>query len=338
MASKRKHTSVEKDESYKKHTLDSDEEDSDDYEREYLNDSDIEGGEEGVAKEVDDVKVTPFNMKEELEEGHFDKDGHYHWNKETEAKDNWLDNIDWVKVGASQYICDMYMYMKIFYFQIGKQKNAFDPAKEDQNSNSSDDDALVPGDKAFNLSMNLMKMLEFMKAGETVKMTLQRLGSQRPVLTTLQRIKQKKAGIVDSKTQEISQLTELANEILSKTGNMDIYQETFESIKSKLADLPGTSKSKPTDDIDMYADDFEAKESERSKASTAAAAPTSSPPELAWEFKWSQNETEVQGPYTTEKMLKWSKENYFKNGVYVRKCGENTNFYSSNRIDFDLYL
>lgn len=66
--------------------------------REYLNDSDIEGGEEGVAKVEDDVKVTPFNMKEELEEGHFDKDGHYHWNKETEAKDNWLDNIDWVKV------------------------------------------------------------------------------------------------------------------------------------------------------------------------------------------------------------------------------------------------
>ncbi|KAH8341590.1 hypothetical protein KR059_011175 [Drosophila kikkawai] len=317
MASKRKHTSVEKNESYKKHTLDSDEEDSDDYEREYLNDSDIEGGEEGVAKEVDDVKVTPFNMKEELEEGHFDKDGHYHWNKETEAKDNWLDNIDWVK--------------------IGKQKNAFDPAKEDQNSNSSDDDALVPADKAFSLSMNLTKMLEFMKAGETVKMTLQRLGSQRPVLTTLQRIKQKKAGIVDTKTQEISQLTELANEILSKTGNMDIYQETFENIKSKLADLPGTSKSKPADDIDMYADDFEAKESERSKAPTAAA-PASSPPELAWEFKWSQNETEVQGPFTTAKMLKWSKENYFKNGVYVRKCGENTNFYSSNRIDFDLYL
>lgn len=123
MASKRKHPSSSKvqDESVKKHTLDSDEEDSDDYERyfllkvnnsedtyiylffrEYLNDSDIEGGEEGIAKVEDDVKVTPFNMKEELEEGHFDKDGHYHWNKETEAKDNWLDNIDWMKV---RFIC-----------------------------------------------------------------------------------------------------------------------------------------------------------------------------------------------------------------------------------------
>ncbi|EDV58550.1 CD2 antigen cytoplasmic tail-binding protein 2 homolog [Drosophila erecta] len=320
MASKRKHSGSQKlqDEFLKKHTLDSDEEDSDDYEREYLNDSDIEGGEEGVAKVEDDVKVTPFNMKEELEEGHFDKDGHYHWNKETEAKDNWLDNIDWVKIGT--------------------QKNAFDPAKDDQNSNSSDEDKNEPAGKAFNLSMNLMKMLEFMKQGETVKMALQRLGSQRPVLTTLQRIKQKKAGIVDPKTQEISQLTELANEILSKTGNMDIYQDTYESIKAKIADLPGTSKPKVADDIDMYADDFETKELERSKASNDSSKPTTTTSEVTWEFKWSQDETEIQGPFSTEKMLKWSQENYFKNGVYVRKCGENTTFYTSNRIDFDLYL
>ena len=33
-----------------------------------------------------------------MEEGRFDGDGHYHWNKEANIKDNWLDNIDWVKV------------------------------------------------------------------------------------------------------------------------------------------------------------------------------------------------------------------------------------------------
>lgn len=41
---------------------------------------------------------TAFNMKEELEEGHFDKEGHYVWNKEKEIRDNWLDNIDWMQV------------------------------------------------------------------------------------------------------------------------------------------------------------------------------------------------------------------------------------------------
>ena len=40
--------------------------------------------------------VTPFNLKEEMAEGSFDKDGHYHFKKEKEIRDNWLDNIDWV--------------------------------------------------------------------------------------------------------------------------------------------------------------------------------------------------------------------------------------------------
>lgn len=40
--------------------------------------------------------ITPFNLKEEMTEGSFDKDGHYHFKKDTEIRDNWLDNIDWV--------------------------------------------------------------------------------------------------------------------------------------------------------------------------------------------------------------------------------------------------
>lgn len=42
--------------------------------------------------------MTAFNMREELEEGHFDRDGHFIWNNEKEVRDNWLDNIDWQKV------------------------------------------------------------------------------------------------------------------------------------------------------------------------------------------------------------------------------------------------
>ena len=37
-------------------------------------------------------------MQEELEEGHFDKEGMYHWKKEKDVQDNWLENIDWCKV------------------------------------------------------------------------------------------------------------------------------------------------------------------------------------------------------------------------------------------------
>lgn len=42
-------------------------------------------------------------MKEEMEEGHFDSEGMYHWNKEGNVRDNWLENIDWIKVSFSKH-------------------------------------------------------------------------------------------------------------------------------------------------------------------------------------------------------------------------------------------
>lgn len=58
----------------------------------------LTGTEDGPSAPEANVGFTAFNMKEELEEGHFDKDGHYLWKKEKQIRDNWLDNIDWVQV------------------------------------------------------------------------------------------------------------------------------------------------------------------------------------------------------------------------------------------------
>ena len=40
------------------------------------------------------IKITPFNLEEE-EEGHFDKDGNFVWDKEQEGGDAWLESVDW---------------------------------------------------------------------------------------------------------------------------------------------------------------------------------------------------------------------------------------------------
>ncbi len=40
------------------------------------------GQEEKTGEFEGDIKLTPFNMKDELDEGDFDKDGYYHWKKE----------------------------------------------------------------------------------------------------------------------------------------------------------------------------------------------------------------------------------------------------------------
>jgi len=56
-------------------------------------------------------------------------------------------------------------------------------------------------------------------------------------LSASERLKRKKAGLsVDNagNKQMVSDLTELANRLLSRTGNMDIYQETYEYIQNQV--------------------------------------------------------------------------------------------------------
>lgn len=51
-------------------------------------------------------------------------------------------------------------------------------------------------------------------------------------MSASERWRRKKAGLVDDSTssQEVTDLTAMANQLLSETGNMDIYQESFEQI------------------------------------------------------------------------------------------------------------
>lgn len=311
----------------KKHSLDSDEEDSgaEEEKRNVLNADDIEGEEDGVGGIEGEITITPFNMKEELEEGHFDTQGHYHWKKEKEIRDGWLDNIDWVKVK-------------------GRPEDKYKVHKDDDmrglgdESSSEDDEA----EEKFDLIENYKEIFEHIKPKETIAKALQRLGANSKV-SSAERWKRKKAGIVDEGSKIVTRITELANQILTKTGNMDIYQETYEKINNIL----NKHKSKNEDaDLDMYADDFDQKEkqnlgnnkSENTNHVADSNEDEKDNQEVAWEFKWNQNDEEVSGPHSTQQMHKWSTEGYFKTGVWVRKHGEDSQFYTSNRMDFELYM
>ena len=70
----------------KKHSLDSDEElEEDTGANEKLNDDEIEGQEDFTIEREGEIKITPFNLIEEQEEGHFAKDGNFVWKKEKEV-------------------------------------------------------------------------------------------------------------------------------------------------------------------------------------------------------------------------------------------------------------
>lgn len=254
-------------------------------------------------------------MKEELEEGRFDKDGHYLFNKTNDATDNWLDNIDWIKIkkeadgGTS----------------ARKEKTLGDSDSEDSNDGES-----AKGAEKYDEGAKYKEILSMMNPKETVKKALQRLGVR---ISSAERWKRKKMGILDDSSEKVTRLTELANDILTNSGNMSIYEETYEAIEKKIKSLSG----KNTDaDFDMFGDD-----NVPDKPADDANAEEPLEEKLMWEFKWKQEDPDdkIFGPYNTEQMQNWVTEGYFKTGVFVRKCGaEDSKFYTSNRIDFELYL
>jgi CD2 antigen cytoplasmic tail-binding protein 2 len=265
-------------------------------------------------------------MKEELEEGHFDADGHYHWKKDQDLKDNWLDNIDWVKIKKdSNY----------------KEKNnaAKGRASSDSDTDSNDEDGGDQSMDKFDSLTSYRSIFALMLPTETIKRSIKRIGGTNVKLSTVERIRRKKAGIVDESATIITKLTELSNEILTRTGNMDIYEETYEQIQKKIS--AADKKNEDTSNLDMYADDFDDKEKEKfgSTSGTLDTTEEEKKEPLMWEYKINSDDVEIHGPFDTEQMQKWVQEKHFKKEIYVRKCGiVDDRFYSSHRIDFELYL
>lgn len=297
----------------KKHSLDSDEEDEPEDANNVLHEDDIEGEEDGVSRQEGEIKMTAFNMQEEMEMGHFDRQGHFIWNNEKDVRDNWLDNIDWQKIHPKKY-----------------------NLTEDDESKGLAEESDSEPEEPVNVIETYEKILTYLKPKETLNKALRRLGGDTTKLSSVERLKRKKAGLLNS-NKEVTDLTELINKLLYQTGNMDIYQETYEKITEMIENSKKKNKSKAAV-LDMYSDDFEDAEKKQLHIQPDVGTSSTNKNQLQWFFKWEQDKDKVEGPFSTEQMSKWSDEGYFKTGVWVQKEGEDANFYSSNRIDFELYL
>lgn len=191
-----------------------------------------------------------------------------------------------------------------------------------------------------------------MQPNETIKKSLQRMGKNKPKLTTAQRWKLRKQGITEDGSEDITKLTELANDILTQTGNMDIYEENYEKIHKKLREFDdkaaASSSKSQTEAMDIFSDDFDEKGKLENNFKVPANPTVESQEdddenEVLWEYKIKQEDTQVLGPFNSLQMQKKVDEGDFKESVYVRKVVKNRTeeddikFYSSARIDFDLY-
>uniref|UniRef100_A0A8C5Q2T2 CD2 antigen cytoplasmic tail-binding protein 2 n=1 Tax=Leptobrachium leishanense TaxID=445787 RepID=A0A8C5Q2T2_9ANUR len=338
-----------------KHSLDSDEEDDDDEgsgdsaKYNMLAPEDVEGQESATLESEGGIAITPFNLKEEMEEGHFDSEGNYFLKKEAQIRDHWLDNIDWVRI---------------------KETSAPRPAQSDEEQDS--DEGRAPmGMKAL-----LEGLLEMLQPGETVAKGIQRLGGaggkkkprlqrdrgqerrsqqgkrppqeeeqeEEPERKVSNPDKELAAEVPSSpptegqedgghaggasppgQTPSLEQLISLADQMVA-LGVYEVYQDTYEKLAFRLRAL------EPPRVLDMFADDAEEKEETKHVSAVVD--------EVLWEYKWeNKQEAELYGPFTSSQMQDWVDQDYFPDGVYCRRLSSaGAQFYNSLRIDFDLYV
>lgn len=118
----------------------------------------------------------------------------------------------------------------LFLFQVEDVPNR--PQKMDDLDDSLDSSTASP----FDHIAVYKQVLEHMEPGETVAKTLRRLGGNKS-LSASERLRRKKAGLsIESSgdASKVTELTELANRILTKTGNMNVYQESYQHIKNMV--------------------------------------------------------------------------------------------------------
>ncbi|KAL0993292.1 hypothetical protein UPYG_G00105760 [Umbra pygmaea] len=322
-----------------KHSLDSDEEDEEeDGEKSskynILASDDVEG-QEGATIDCDDgVPITPFNLDEEMQEGHFDSEGNYFVKKEEEIRDNWLDNIDWVKIREQPAKRKKKGLAAKRRRRVGDEDEAEEEKQREEKQADSDEEEDMEEEKepaedplaSYSQNQLTEAVLELLLPGETVAAGLRRLGGLGGRKKGKLRDENGKAEETNRDTEKLDRLTALADRLVG-SGMFEIYQQTYEKLayilKVKSRSLSG-GKSKvgedeeEEDELDMFADKIDEKHGV--KASDKDMADETVSDEVMWEYKWDTEEnSELYGPFSSQQMQGWVDEGYFKDGVYCRR-------------------
>lgn len=328
-----------------KHSLDSDEEDeAEDNSSKYdiLADDDVEGQENATIDYDEGVSITPFNLKEEMEEGHFDSEGNYFIKKETQIRDNWLDNIDWVRIKEQPFKKKKKGLAAKRKRRVGDEDEAEEEKQRDEREPSEDEEEEREEEPAedplaaLSHTQLTQAVVELLQPGETVAAALRRLGGLKGKKKKLLEENEDTARDAD----KLDQLTALADRLVG-SGEYEIYQQTYEKLSYRLKSSQPASKKteaggEEDDELDMFGDKFDEKLDSKTEDDEQDK-PVSE--EVMWEYRWeNEDASEIYGPFTSQQMQDWVDEGYFSSGVYCRRVDqEGSQFYNSKRLDFELY-
>uniref|UniRef100_A0A1I7XB79 GYF domain-containing protein n=1 Tax=Heterorhabditis bacteriophora TaxID=37862 RepID=A0A1I7XB79_HETBA len=268
----------------------------------------IEGQEDSTVDFDGNTKITAFNMKEDLEEGHFDADGNFIFDKkEKNVKDAWLDDIDWGAI---------------------KEK----AGDQWEQSNECDDipPPVLNDVKRREIFCSLIKLL---KPNQTVAKALTDLKKMNGLSAAEERKMRwaaKKAGKSIDETdgqKDMKQLSGLADELLT-AGHMDAYEWTREKIEFLLRKI----ESSAVDTLDIFSD---APAANASTSSFTNEHISNDDDEVKWEYKESEHGV-AQGPFSSSEMATKQNNGELNQQGLARKLGSG-GFNPVARIDFDLY-
>ncbi|EGD73134.1 hypothetical protein PTSG_04847 [Salpingoeca rosetta] len=203
------------------HTLESDEEDEE--EKEPSNKYELT--EEDMHEKTDEefqnggYTITGFNLEEEMEEGHFDEQGAFHFKKdEDHAGDAWLEGVEVYK----------------------------GPVKEGEDDDGDDDGKEADIDR-FKV---MEEMLTYMREHETVNAAIRRLDAEsKPSRQTFRQKKKEAAGsdtagsaggdedkakaAREKAGKDLTRLIELADQLM-QDGVFTIYEDTYEKLVHEI--------------------------------------------------------------------------------------------------------
>uniref|UniRef100_A0A673MAZ0 CD2 antigen cytoplasmic tail-binding protein 2-like n=1 Tax=Sinocyclocheilus rhinocerous TaxID=307959 RepID=A0A673MAZ0_9TELE len=299
-----------------KHSLDSDEEDGEVGENsskyDILANDDVEGQEMATIDCDEGVCITPFNLVEEMQEGHFDSEGNYFVNKEKDIRDNWLDNIDWVKIKEQPVKKKKGLAAKRKR-RIGDEDEAEEEIKREEQRKDSEEDEEEEEEKGpaedplatYSHHQLTEAVIELMLPGETVAAALRRLGGLggHKKKGRLREGEEEKKETSNRDADKLDKLTALADRLVG-IGEFEIYQQTYEKLAYKLKGLTRGKAAKTLeeekDDLDMFAEEFDEKhgaEKDEDKDNSRVN------DVVMWEYKWDNEEnSELYGPFSSQQM------------------------------------
>lgn len=258
-------------------------------------------------------EMSPFNLKDELEEGDFDESGFFVRSKRNgdSLDDRWLEGISAEGIKAAKQAQERLKAQS-------REKQRLQGDKDAQSAQISNQYAILlshlkPGEKLADILAQLNSRLEKLhkctgyepiwkkKLRDRKAARLKRAPSKSICEGELSKSAEETEVILKT----INELTDAASAVMEAV-NVNIYSLSFEQIRASLVQsryIPATWQF-------------------RDPLVLASPANYGTAEEPLWEYKWTIDEKAVYGPYKSSEIMAWSKAGFFDNngeGILLRR-------------------